>query len=79
MKRNTQKLMMIVLCTLGFVACKKDQLTPVEPMDTVSNGNASLMQPAPAYTLTRRGTDSLEYYSDGRLAKVYSPVWLHRL
>jgi YD repeat-containing protein len=70
MKRNTQKLMLIVMCALSFAACKKDQLTPEEPMNAKSNGNASLIQPAPTYTLTRRGTDSLEYYNDGRLAKV---------
>jgi hypothetical protein len=70
MKRNTQKLMLIVMCALSFAACKKDQLTPEEPMSRQSNGNASLMQPAPTYTLTRRGTDSLEYYNDGRLGKV---------
>lgn len=71
MKKNTRKLLVIVMCVVSFTACKKDQMTPTEPIESKSNGNASLIQPASTYILQRRGYDSLEYYSDGRLAKVF--------
>jgi hypothetical protein len=70
MKTNRKRLVAIVLCAISFTACKKEQMTPMEPMDKISNGNASLMNPAPVYTLQRRGHDSLMYYNDGRLSKV---------
>jgi hypothetical protein len=72
MKKNTRNLLLIVMCALSFTACKKDQMMPSPGENTVtaSNGNAALLTPAPTYILQRRGTDSILYNGDGRVAKV---------
>ena len=71
MNKNFRAIFGIVVCTLTFTACKKDQLPTQEETTTAQAGNnAAFLQPAPQYTLTRRGTDSLVYFGDGRLGKV---------
>jgi hypothetical protein len=71
MNRKFQALVGIAMCALTFAACKKDHLpSSEETMAAKANGNANFIQPAPTYTLVRRGTDSLYYYEDGRLGKV---------
>ena len=71
MNKNIRAIVGIAVCAFSFTACKKDQL-PVqeETMAASANVNEALIQPAPEYTLTRRGTDSLVYFDDGRLGKV---------
>jgi hypothetical protein len=75
MKKNLQQIIALAVLAVAIVSCKKEQLDAPPSDATTANEQAtpaitSGLIAAPTYKLVKRGTDSVFYYNDGRLAKV---------
>jgi hypothetical protein len=84
MKKIINSLFFIGFVTVLFASCKKEQLAKpatatqeASAITSAANASSSLLSAAPTYTLTRRGKDTLAYYSDGRLARVLHGAGLY--